>query len=68
MNKPYKYDEWLKGHINERGEIDNISILTQYADTVSNLQVDDSRSMKDVINNASLYINYYINELQQYNE
>lgn len=67
MNKPYKYDEWLKSHVNNKGEVEVVSILTQYANTVSNLQVDNSHSIKGVINNASLYVQYYINELQQPN-
>lgn len=67
MNKPYKYDEWLSNHKNHKGDVDLVSIITQYADTVSKLQVDDSHSMKGVINNASLYVQYYIKELQQPN-
>lgn len=64
MNKPYKYDEWLKSHANEQGKVDIVSILTQYANTVSNLQFDGSHSMKGVINNATSYIQYYINKLK----
>lgn len=63
MEKPYKYDEWLNGHINKDGIVDTNSILIQYATVVSKLQVDDSQSMKGVINNATLYINYFISTL-----
>ncbi len=63
MEKPYKYDEWLNGHINKDGIVNTNSILIQYATVVSKLQVDDSQSMKGVINNATLYINYFISTL-----
>lgn len=62
MEKPYKYDEWKKS----LGESKSLNALETYASVVEQfLQCPTGHAAKSNVENASLYIKYYLYETSQ---
>lgn len=63
FEKPYKYDDWLKSHQDEYGQVNHVEILEQFV-SVSNQyhQDQNSHAGKGFWENGLLYVNYYLQE------